>query len=558
MKRLSIVLAWLLLLVPALIIGGVALHLLGREQERIERTAAAAAMEHAQAVAENIELALMEVRNELSAALREIPVDELESGLDEWQRRNPLIRNVFIMRLPDQLVLPNPDLPANDEEADFLRRFDALLTGRAEWTEPAVDAVPGQAAAAATAQSRYREARQGLRSLARSGRGKISEYTDTGALPSFGWLSWFDQNQLHVLGWMDQNGFRYGLELEMMALLSRLLQTLPDPAYDDGVLALLDGAGRVMHQRGDATLGPGTPKLASVQIGSTLPNWQVSIYPPAGGFHASGGGAFAIVSALLVALFVAAIVLGGSLLLWQANRNLLDARRKTTFVSNVSHELKTPLTTIRMYAELLGERRVVDPEKQQHYLDVIVNESRRLTRLVNNVLDFSRLEQGRKKYHLEAVDAHALLRDVLDTQEMRIREAGLAMSRGDLDTPLAVHSDRDAIEQVVLNLIDNVIKYAGDGGDLTVESAPGPDTCELRILDRGPGIPAAHRNRIFETFHRVDDSLTTRQPGSGLGLSISRRILRELGGDLEFNQRPGGGSCFVVRIPSSQAEPAEG
>jgi len=554
-KRLPIVLAWLLLLVPALIVGGVALRLLVREQTRIERTATAAAMEHAQAVAENIELALMEVRTELSAGLGQIPADSLEDSLDEWQRHNPLIRNVFILRLPDHLVLPNPVLPANDEEADFIRRFDALLTGRAEWTEPEVDApvVKEQ-----TAQTRYREARQSLRSLARSGRDKVSVYADTGDAPSFGWLSWFDQNQLHVLGWMDQNGLRYGLELEMMALLSRLLQTLPDPAYDDGVLALLDGAGRVMHQRGNATLGPGTPKLASVQIGATLPNWQVSIYLPEDGFHASGGGAFAIVSALLVALFVAAIVLGGSLLLWQANRNMVDARRKTTFVSNVSHELKTPLTTIRMYAELLGEGRVADPEKQQHYLDVIVNESRRLTRLVNNVLDFSRLEQGRKKYHLEAVDAHALLRDVLDTQEMRIREAGLVLNRGDLASPLAVRSDRDALEQVVLNLIDNVIKYARAGGDLTVESVPGQATCELRVLDRGPGIPSAHRSRIFETFHRVDDSLTTRQPGSGLGLSISRRILRELSGDLEFNQRSGGGSCFVVRIPSSQAEPAEG
>jgi signal transduction histidine kinase len=267
---------------------------------------------------------------------------------------------------------------------------------------------------------------------------------------------------------------------------------------------------------------------------------------------AQSGQSFFLLSVLLLSIFVAAIILGGSLLTWQAHRNMVSAQQKTSFVSNVSHELKTPLTSIRMFAELLQEDRIKDPAKKGHYLKVIVAESQRLTRLVNNVLDFSRLEQGRKQYQLKELELSGYLRYIVETQRLRVQEAGMVLDNKIPEAEYTVHTDEDAIEQVLLNLLDNAIKYAAEGKELTVDLVAQDDHVKVSVMDRGPGVPAKHRTRIFEKFHRVDSSLTSRHPGSGLGLSIARTIMRDLNGDLLYEPRDGGGSCFSVLIPFRQ------
>jgi signal transduction histidine kinase len=114
---------------------------------------------------------------------------------------------------------------------------------------------------------------------------------------------------------------------------------------------------------------------------------------------------------------------------------------------------------------------------------------------------------------------------------------------------IRVAADRDALEQALLNLIDNAIKYAAGGAELECSVAAAGDAGRIRVMDRGPGVPAAHRSRIFEKFHRVDESLTAQQAGSGLGLSIARSLLLGMGGDLLYEPREGGGSCFVILLP---------
>jgi signal transduction histidine kinase len=350
-----------------------------------------------------------------------------------------------------------------------------------------------------------------------------------------------------MLGWFspDNGTQRSGVELEMMALLSRLLTTLPATPADGETYALIDGNDNVFHQVGPLEISQTSNPISSVDI-RTLPHWRVVAFAAEG--QNAVGGSFVLISSLLVGTFVLAILLGGSLLLWQAYRNQRDARQKTSFVSNVSHEMKTPLTTIRMYAELLGEKKIDDPAKQQHYLKTIIRESQRLTRLVNNVLDFSRLEQGRKEYANEAVNLSGLLHNLLDSQALRISEAGMKLQRN-IAEELHLMSDRDALEQIILNLLDNSLKYAAAGGELYVDLQPENTSITLRVRDRGPGIPADQQEQIFDKFHRVDTSLTANQQGTGLGLSIAKQLAEGIGGKLTSCPHAGGGACFELTLP---------
>lgn len=381
----------------------------------------------------------------------------------------------------------------------------------------------------------------------------IAQEAGTVAPDRRGWAPWQVDGRLHVLGWVQpgSRGDVRGVELELAALVSRLGLTLPAEFGTGEGYALRDERGRVMHQVGSVPRER-TPDARVPLATAVLPGWDVVAYldlPYTGRGDDRG---FFWAGALLGAIFLGAILAGGSLLLWQARRSEAEAAQKTSFVANVSHEFKTPLTTIRLYSELLEQGRVRDTEQGRDYLRTIGRETQRLARLVNNALDFSRLEQGRKKYALEPIDLGAELMRLLDTHAPRVAEAGLALKRELPAAPLRVTTDRDALEQIVLNLVDNACKYAAAGGEVLVSAAPraGGAGAEIRVADRGPGVPPEHRERIFDKFHRVDDALTAERTGAGLGLSIARQLARGLGGEIRHVPRAGGGAEFILELPT--------
>ncbi len=559
LKSKLIILAWLLLLVPTLLLGVGALRLLESEEARLLDSRRTSAADRVTAIAGNIDLAIAEVQDGLQDILRQLPQQQLADQLHRWKQENPLVRNVFIWQQGRGLLLPDPQHPASDEEAAFVRRFQPLFADQSSWQPPQTD----RQVTTTPASSILAERRE-LRLLAQrapepapqeqqadSAVSSSESARKTAPSPVSGsshWRSWYADDQLHLLGWFvpDGNSQRYGIEVEMMALLSRLLGNLPLQIDGEESFALLDGKEQIFHQVGNFEILPDRQPLARVAL-QNLPHWQVAAYAdPATAGAASG---IMLFGSLLIGTFIIAILLGGSLLLWQAWRNQRDASQKTSFVSNVSHELKTPLTTIRMYAELLGEGRINDQQKQQRYLQTIIKESQRLTRLVNNVLDFNRLEQGRRRYQQDRLELKQLLTELLESQQPRLREAEIEL---ELDLPpesCPLQSDRDALEQIILNLLDNGIKYAAAGKKLQLQLRCGQAQLRLRLRDWGPGIPNAHKQRVFEKFHRVDNSLTTRQQGSGLGLSIARQLAEGLGGQLDYCPIEGNGCCFELLLP---------
>ncbi|SHI89988.1 Histidine kinase-, DNA gyrase B-, and HSP90-like ATPase [Malonomonas rubra DSM 5091] len=565
-KSKLIILAWLLLLVPTLLLGVGALRLLQSEEARLQSSQQAAATDRVTAIAGNIDLAIAEVKDGLQATLQQMPQQQLASQLHRWKRENPLVRNVFIWQQGRGLLLPDPERPASDEEAAFIRRFLPLFADQSSWQAPEPDQQK------LPAENNVLAERRELRLLAQRAPApaKVAESYSSDIASSAPmmaeteiaeepaqkqgethWRSWYADDQLHLLGWFTpvNEQQRYGVEVEMMALLSRLLGNLPAQSSSESY-ALLNGNGKIFHQVGKREVSANDRPIAAVSM-QNLPHWQVAAYS---GKAAGGTGAsIMLIGSLLIGTFIIAILLGGSLLLWQAWRNQRDASRKTSFVSNVSHELKTPLTTIRMYAELLGEGKIHEAEKQRRYLQTIIKESQRLTRLVNNVLDFSRLEQGRRNYQQEPLELKQLLQDLLESQQPRLRDADIRLDLQLPETACAVKSDRDALEQIILNLLDNAVKYAAVGEKIQLQLSCSDQQLTLRLRDWGPGIPSAHKQRIFDKFHRVDNSLTTRQQGSGLGLSIARQLAQGLGGELNYLPMQDG-SCFELLLPREGAK----
>ncbi len=546
-----IILAWLLLLVPTLLLGVGAWRLLQNESDRLALHEQQSAAARLATITGNLELAIAEVKDGLMQRLALFSAGDLPLLLGNWRQENPLVRNVFVWQADTGLTYPDPEMPASDEERIFIRRYLPLFSGELDWKQPASDLPSPPATSASASADSVLSERKELRQLASRAPspGLIASLEKISTQPEeSGWRSWYADNQLHLLGWYQPTDSkrRYGVEIEMMALLSRLLGSLSPPYGSNESLALLNGSNHIFHQSGPFEITAASPPTASRAIES-LPHWRLNIYSnPSTNTVQSG---FLLIGGLLTGSFIIAILLGGSLLLWQAVRNQRDAQQKTSFVSNVSHELKTPLTTIRMYAELLGEGKIDSAQKQRAYLQTIIRESQRLTRLVNNILDFSRLEQGRKAFNCHEVDLVELVRDILSQQAPRLNDAGLRLKKQLGAEALRINVDRDAIEQILLNLLDNAIKYAANSGELTLCLQREQDHLQLILSDRGPGIPAEQQQKIFGKFYRLDSSLTSTQPGAGLGLSIARQLARGLGGELHCFAADSGGSSFCLTLP---------
>ena len=368
-----------------------------------------------------------------------------------------------------------------------------------------------------------------------------------------GILARFVQNDLQVIFWArpdPASNWLFGVALgpEELARLVRL----PENADPETVLAILDDRARPV------AIAPGGAKcewkrpFVATEIGEVLPHWEVALYLVNPGQLTESARLVTATLTLLIALALAAILAGAYLVAADTRRQLDLARKKTDFVSNVSHELKTPLTSIRMFAELLAENRVSDPEKRSRYLRIIAGESERLTRLVNNVLDFARLEKKHKSYDMRPADLVPLVDRVCESESVRLEEAGFQVGFSCDLASCPVRCDADAIAQVLVNLLSNAEKY-GNGGheiDVVVEIEPGPPpVARISVLDRGTGVRAGLEEKIFEAFYRADDSLASGVQGSGLGLTLARRIARDHGGDITCHPRPGGGSVFILTLP---------
>ncbi|MBN2532083.1 MAG: HAMP domain-containing histidine kinase [Spirochaetales bacterium] len=292
--------------------------------------------------------------------------------------------------------------------------------------------------------------------------------------------------------------------------------------------------------------------IVSREISEILPRWEVAAYLTDPDIITSRARSIALVMWVLIFLFIISIITGGILILKSFYSEIILAQQKTTFVSNVSHELKTPLTSIRLFAEMLKEERLPDRDKQKKYLTLMVSETERLSRLINNVLDFSKIGRNKKQYHKEKTDIIHLCHTLMEDQRLRLEQQGFVIEFSASKDKVMVNADSGSLKQALLNLIANAEKYSALQKVITLELITTDGYIQINIKDRGIGIPVKYAKKIFREFFRVDDSLTSRVRGSGLGLAIARKIITAHHGTIRYFPREGGGSIFQVTLPVLQ------
>ncbi|MEQ9231245.1 MAG: ATP-binding protein, partial [Cyclobacteriaceae bacterium] len=250
---------------------------------------------------------------------------------------------------------------------------------------------------------------------------------------------------------------------------------------------------------------------------------------------------------LLFSLF---IFLFGAVIIIRNIRNAFKiAQLKSDFVSNVSHEIRTPLSLIRMYAETLKLGRITDDEKKKHYYNIIHHESGRLTYLVNNILDFSRIEANQKTYHFEEGDLNELVQSLCRDFSFYFEEKKVDFKLALSKSKLPISMDALALEEAISNLIENAIKYGGEEKHLLVKTYIKNDHIFLEIADQGIGIPPESQGQIFDKFYRVENALTQKTKGTGLGLSLVKHIVQAHGGKITVSSKLGEGSTFTIKFP---------
>ncbi len=279
-----------------------------------------------------------------------------------------------------------------------------------------------------------------------------------------------------------------------------------------------------------------------------LPNMKIAI-------HSSGENYVDLIrersrkNLVLLVLTVLILLVGIVVIVRNIRGALRIAELKSDFVANVSHEIRTPLSLIKMYSETLLLGRISTEEKKQQYYNVIFRESGRLTYLVNNILDFSRIEANKKTYQMEQVALNDIVKGVYEQYTFAMQEKQIIGNLNLREQNIFILADSQAVEEAVSNLIDNAIKYNGQLVEISVSTHIDHNFAYCEIKDTGIGIPSAEVEKVFEKFYRLEGSLTQKTNGTGLGLSLVKHIMEAHGGEIILKSKMGNGSTFILKFP---------
>jgi signal transduction histidine kinase len=303
---------------------------------------------------------------------------------------------------------------------------------------------------------------------------------------------------------------------------------------------------------GDASFAATGAAARTADVGA--PRWRLLVEHPSGSLELAVNTARRrnlVISSSILAVLGASV----GLLILSTRRAQELARQQMEFVAAVSHELRTPLSVIRSAGENLADGVVLDPDQVRKYGDLVRSEGRRLTDMVEQILEFAGIQSGQRGFALRPVAIGPMLREIVDSSRALIEPAGMQVDYDLADTLSPVLGDEPALRRVFQNLIANAIKYGGSGGWMGLRGRQVGREVHITVADRGIGIAPGEQPRIFEPFYRTPDVVAAQIQGAGLGLSLVKRIVEAHGGRIMVHSSPGAGSEFTVVLPAATEEP---
>jgi signal transduction histidine kinase len=598
-KRLGWLFA-LVVLVPGIALAVIAVRSINREEAYIEKQLEATLLAEITYLVSLVQTELGRIENELADSAPLDPLVDPRQAFTGWRGASDLVTSPFVLSPQFEILWPRGNGYLDAEQQSFLRLNSEFLSNRVEVPvfedialaykdellpaeqleeKEKMGALEKQLARSQFEMSEgiqekiYDQAMQeGLKAqsrvLAPSAAGadqqpppsifisrdlrlvEITKDRDQGL------VSRITDNRLSLLFWKKiGNGRLVGCVVSDTELRDRLVDLIPDVYSAVRILTLVDEQGQPLLAPEESEPRDYRRPFVARECSALLPLWEAAAYLSDPGIVSSQARRIARILWVLISILFVSIVVGGILVLRAVQAESLSARQRTSFVANVSHELKTPLTSIRMFAEMLKTGKQGSEGKRQKYLSLMVSESERLTRLINNVLDFSNMEKGRKRYSMETVDLAEVCRELVENQRPRFQQNGFQLelrvgTKPDAgDEKVWIQGDVESLKQSLLNLLSNAEKYSDDRKMIEVAIRREGPWVYVDVMDRGKGIPSDRTERIFDEFYRGDDSLTAKVRGSGLGLSITRRIVRDHGGEVLYMPREGGGSIFRIQLP---------
>lgn len=337
----------------------------------------------------------------------------------------------------------------------------------------------------------------------------------------------------------------------------RLKEDILRPAL--GQLAGNDDMEWVVKGRdGDAMMSsstsPSGPVTIRANFASNFPDWTLEFHQPPPDiirtFLLSRHGVYSYMFLLIAGILIFGLILT----IRTVSHELELAKMKSDFVSTISHEFKSPLTSIRQLAEMLHSGRVPSEERRQKYYDVLLEQSERLSLLTDNILNLAKIEEGRKEFRFETTDLGALLREVVSSIQDRVRHEGFSIELEIKKDLPVIMVDRDAMAQAITNLLDNAVKYSGESKRVIVSASDDGASLHIAVRDFGIGIRKEDLDKVFERFFRGGDELTRTVKGSGLGLSLVKEIVEAHKGKVHVESEPGKGCTFFVKLPFLKGE----
>jgi signal transduction histidine kinase len=446
-------------------------------------------------------------------------------------RANRLLRQLFVIDSGGLLVHPNEGGILTGEERAFLKRTASLWeSGESFWVPEEVAISSGKARQRRVARPR-----------------------------SSGWHTWFWGEGLRLIFWVRQpSGHIVGAEVERAAMMADIIGQLPAADYSrtplpQGRIMLVDAQARPLYQWGAYEPAEAAKPAAAESLPAPFSAWALHYFVPNGEMgDALGRSAIFNIATGLTALALALVALA-TYFYRESARDMSEAARRVSFVNQVSHELKTPLTNIRMYAELLEQRIPDDDTRGRSYVGVLVAETQRLSRLITNVLTFATQRRGKLKLHAQPGCVDTVISKVMDSFGPALQTMGIeVVLEGAAEG--CVSLDVDVLEQILGNLINNVEKYATDATALRVLRQQAGGVTTILVSDDGTGIPASQREAVFRPFVRLSNRLTDGVSGTGIGLAIARQLANLHGGNLELlaTER---GAAFELTLNTPEANP---